>query len=652
MLSSGGVGYFEYQAQVRGDATLSLPVRLDQADDVLKSIVVFDDKGGAGAIQLPSRAPLSDIFRGLPFGPSALDSGAELLAALKGAEISVDGPVSIDGRIVSVTEETAKGADGLEITRHRVTAMTSGGLRQFVLEAADGVTFKDPLLRSQIDQALTSVSEHREGQGRMLTIRAKGEGSRTVTVAFVAETPLWKASYRVTTAADQAKAWLQGWAVLENVSGVDWRDVELTLATGNPVTFRQQLYATYYVQRPEVPVEILGRILPPADDGAVAAAPAVRPPAPKSRAAPVPAAPPAPPPPPPLPMSRAMADEAAPPPELDVLAGGAPASDAKESATQVTFTLPNRVTVLNGQSLSVPIVNKQASAQRIGVFQPATHPRHPLAAVQLNNDTGSSLPPGVITLYDQDAKSQTSYVGDARMSAFPAGETRLLSFALDTKVTVDLSRAFDKTVTKISLANGVLRAAATDIEEAVYTIKGAANEPRSLILEHERRPGWSLTAPDPKGVDMTPTAFRLPVSVKAGETQTFKASTEWVRDETLAAVNLAHDTFLLYANNARLTPDQRAAFARMAALRKAADDFDPLIAAANSARDRALEEQERIRENIKAVPGGTSIQARYIRALNDLEDEFARYKQTLGSLEARKADAEKALADYIATLTF
>ena len=61
----------------------------------------------------------------------------------------------------------------------------------------------------------------------------------------------------------------QGWAVLENMSGQDWRDVEPTLVSGNPVTFRQALYAAYYVDRPEVPVEVLGRVLPAPDTGAI-----------------------------------------------------------------------------------------------------------------------------------------------------------------------------------------------------------------------------------------------------------------------------------------------------------------------------------------------------------------------------------------------
>jgi hypothetical protein len=42
--------------------------------------------------------------------------------------------------------------------------------------------------------------------------------------------------------------------VLENTSGHDWRDVEVTLAAGSPRALRQALYRAYYVDRPEVPV--------------------------------------------------------------------------------------------------------------------------------------------------------------------------------------------------------------------------------------------------------------------------------------------------------------------------------------------------------------------------------------------------------------
>src|SRR5271156_4306571 len=98
MLSSGGLGYFEYEAAVDGDATLKLTVSLDQVDDVLKSLVVYDDKGGVGGLSLPGKEPLRQTFRDMPFDQSALDSPAALLGALKGAQISVGGPRAVSGR--------------------------------------------------------------------------------------------------------------------------------------------------------------------------------------------------------------------------------------------------------------------------------------------------------------------------------------------------------------------------------------------------------------------------------------------------------------------------------------------------------------------------------------------------------------------------
>ena len=83
VLSTGGVGYFEYEAAVEGDATLALDVPLDQVDDVLKSLVVYDAGGSAGEITLAGREPLAQSFVDLPFDRAALNSATDLLNALQ-----------------------------------------------------------------------------------------------------------------------------------------------------------------------------------------------------------------------------------------------------------------------------------------------------------------------------------------------------------------------------------------------------------------------------------------------------------------------------------------------------------------------------------------------------------------------------------------
>ena len=153
LLSSGGLGYYEYEADADGDATVELTVPLDQVDDVLKSLVVFDDKGGVGGLDLPSREPLAETFRRLPFTAEDLNSSAGLIEALRGAEVEIGGAHALRGRIVSVAQEERTSPEGRPLEpRHRVTVMSDKGLEQFVLEEADSVKFVDPSLQAEIDE--------------------------------------------------------------------------------------------------------------------------------------------------------------------------------------------------------------------------------------------------------------------------------------------------------------------------------------------------------------------------------------------------------------------------------------------------------------------------------------------------------------------
>src|SRR5438477_9025027 len=181
MLSSGGLGYFEYEATVDGDATLKLTVGLEQVDDVLKSLVVYDAKGGVCGLSLPGREPLKQAFKDLPFDESSLASPATLLATLKGAQVSIGGGRAMSGRIVSVTPETASLNDGkATIQRTRVTLLTERGLQQFILEDAENLQFADSSLREKVGQALMAIQGNRAREARALELTTRGQGRRAV----------------------------------------------------------------------------------------------------------------------------------------------------------------------------------------------------------------------------------------------------------------------------------------------------------------------------------------------------------------------------------------------------------------------------------------------------------------------------------------
>ncbi|MFT3808496.1 MAG: hypothetical protein QM698_01115 [Micropepsaceae bacterium] len=652
MLSAGGVGYFEYQAEVSGWEQLSIPVRLDQVDDVLKSAVVFDDAGGSGTIELQGRDSLNEIFRTMPIGPDAFNSPAELYAALKGEEITISDPVSARGKIVSVVEETAE-KENASITRHRMAIMTDSGLVQFVLEEGRDIAFTNEALNAKVNDALSAIATNRQRELRTLKITARGEGARTVTVGFVIEAPLWKTSYRLVTGAD-GKARMQGWAVIENASGADWTDVELTLVSGNPVTFKQALYDKYYVQRESVPVEVLGRVSPRRDDGSTGGedsdweqngqgSPIE--PAPEPMSVPSPAAPP--------PAKAAMPQTE----EVSVTGSristepGQVAAESAESATSVIFTLSNAVTAGSGQSLAVPILDREVPAQLISFYQPYTHPTHPLSAVKLTNDTGTGLPPGITTLFDSSG-GRTVFSGDAVLSVLPVGENRILSFALDQKVVVDASDARDDVITGAKLAGGVLEIQMVQRKTNAYSIKGAANEDRNVVIETPRY-NWELKSHDLAKTDATYNYLRIPVFVAAGKTEKLDVVWENVTSNTISAVDqLYASDYAYYASTeSRLPEPIRAAFVRMAELRVAVDAADRAINALDEEQARIYDEQERIRSNLAAVPEGSDMQRRYLASLATQEDRLAAIAAERGTRQAELSAARQALTDYVMSLT-
>ena len=67
-------------------------------------------------------------------------------------------------------------------------------------------------------------------------------------VSYAVPTPTWKAAYRVVL---DDKSLLQAWAMVNNVSQEDWRDVSLTLATGAPMSLQIDLHTPELAKRPD-----------------------------------------------------------------------------------------------------------------------------------------------------------------------------------------------------------------------------------------------------------------------------------------------------------------------------------------------------------------------------------------------------------------
>jgi len=635
MLSSGGVGYVEYAAEVSGAAALGIDVPLEQVDDVLKSLVVFDTAGGIGGFTLPGRDNVRAAFAEVPFGPEALESPLAYLNSLRGVTLEIGGPRPMTGQLMraeTVQDRPAAAAATVpSVPRTRVTLMTAEGMRQFVLEEAETVQVADPVLRQRIGRSLDAMRRDAGQATRHITLRAPGQGTRTLRVGYVAAAPLWKVSYRLVMPGQGAlTARLQGWAVLENATGADWNGVELALQYGNPVTFHQAIYRSYFVQRPEVPVEVLGRLLPGVDTAARPMPPPPPSPAPATMTA----------------ARGALAKSASASAPMAEMAAPAETVEATEGAQETVFVLPGKVVLAAGHTASMPILDREAKAQRVYLVQYGRP--HPLAAIRLTNDTQTSLPAGVLTLYDP--ASPAMFAGDARLGGLPAGESRMLSFAEDLRSNVTWTNEQATTVAALTAASGVLRLDERLRWTTTVTLVAPAAEPREMLVEVPRQAGATPVPGDAvHPAEETATAWRYAITLKPGETRTLAVHADRITRQQFALLDDDSILVRLLATT-ELDAKAKAALKRLADLRAARGARQAELDKINAQFDGVEHDQERVRQNIAAVPANDALRGRLVRSLEALEgriDTLHRAaEQAQAAVEKAQADLETAVRQF------
>jgi hypothetical protein len=599
---------------------------------------VFDSAGGVGTVELPGRDNTHTAFGNLAFGPAALNSPINYLNSLQGVEISVQGPRPMTGRIMHADRvtETLPGPVAATVQRTRVTLMGASGLQQFVLEDAESIQVTDPVLRARIGSALESLRREASLSMRHLTLRSDGTGHRTVRVGYVAVAPLWKASYRLMLPAkDDDPARLQGWAVLENQSGTDWSGIALTLQYGNPVTFRQAIYRSYYVQRPEVPVEILGRILPDVDTRARAAELA------KSASAgamgSAVGAPLAPAPAPMVAQNRAMA-----------MAQPTEQVQAAEGVEETTFQLATPVVLAAGHTANVPIIDKSIPAERVDLA--TGNDTHPLSAIRITNTTGTSLPAGVLTLYDTSGPAM--FAGDARLGGLPTGETRLLSFAQDLRTTVERESSGETSLASLTAAQGVLHITFRQREILHVTLTAPATEPRRVLVEIPKEGDRTLTldgGPVP-GTEETATAWRVPVALKPGEVRKLTAYVDRLDRESSTLMDNDAAVVVSLLNQQTLTAAERTALQQLASLRQDLAAKRTALEQLRAQQTAIEQDEDRIRKNLEAVAANDALHARLTRALDADEMKLEQLATAIDQANSAANRAHQALTDAVASL--
>src|SRR5579884_2210926 len=278
ILYSSGVGYFQREGSVEGDSRVDLSFDVRDVNDLIKSMTLRDlDGGHVSAVSYDSNAPVERTLQSFAINLNGNPSFGQILGQARGEKVEValaqaaqGQPGTMSGTLIGVETQTHQVGKDATVAVEVLNLWCADGVRSCKLAEVQRLRFLNPAIDSEFRKALETLALSHDTQKKAVSIQFAGEGKRRVKVGYVVESPIWKTSYRlVLDKQGKAAPYLQGWAVVENTTDEDWKDVRMALVSGRPISFRMNLYDPLFVQRPLVEPELFASLRPVAYSGSL-----------------------------------------------------------------------------------------------------------------------------------------------------------------------------------------------------------------------------------------------------------------------------------------------------------------------------------------------------------------------------------------------
>ncbi len=702
-LYKNGVGFFEHIGTVRGNQAVTIDFTTAQLNDVLQSLTAVDLGGGRiGGAGYNSTTPLDQQLKSLPISLSADPTAADFYTAIRGARVEVTGSgAPITGRILNVElrETTApkkEGDDAALAQRHFLTVVSdSGTMRTLELTGSTSVHLLDGNLHTDVNRYLEILAGNHQDGLRHLTLTDNGPAAaRELRVSYISEVPIWKCTYRLlfdnrAAAGTTKTATLQGWAVIDNTVGSDWNNVELSLIAGAPQSFLQPISQPYYSRRPEIGLPQEAQLTPQTHESGeqvdrstvtahgqqVASAGAItgslglntsqqivgqgvgrgvgngygqgsgggtyrhgmegRPEPKRDR------------------LSNLAEPLAAPSPiayEDSVAASITPNTKTGSFDDYFEYKLTEPVTIRKNESALVPILQAKVDVDPVTLWSPSQP--QPLRALWLKNTSQLTLDRGSFSILENG-----NFSGQGLLDPIHPGERRLLSYAADQAVRVSTEPIVDsnggtRKVQQITIAKGILTEKIAETAQESYSIHNAASDPRTVVVEQPRRGGWELSS-DAKPEETTPSLYRFRVSAAPGATEHLRITERHTISTRYALASAGEEQLTLLLRQDGDPAEVVKALQPILETKRRLADLDAQIGQHNQEIGTIQNDQNRLRENLKALKGSAEERAltkRYTDELNSQEDRLKLLRDQITGLQQQQQSSRDTLAGQLEAL--
>lgn len=314
------------------------------------------------------------------------------------------------------------------------------------------------------------------------------------------------------------------------------------------------------------------------------------------------------------------------------------------------YKLKDRVTIHKNESALVPIVQAHVAGEKVSLWNASLGSMRPLRALWLTNTSSLTLDGGSFSVLEDEA-----FAGEGLADSIKPGERQLLSYAADLGVRVGAKLQSDQQrVTRVRVSRGVMFQTSEMRELKTYTIRNDDATRRTLLIEHPVRQGWQLAGNDPKPEETTSAAYRFRLSVEPKTTATLAVRESKPLETSYAITNLTEDQIGMYLRQKSINPEVEAAFHKIVAQKSRVAELDAEISRRDDEKQKIYDDQQRLRENLKALKGSAEERAltqRYTQQLADQETRLQTLQHESENLRKERAREQATLEDMIQGLT-
>jgi hypothetical protein len=668
VLFSSGVGYFQREGVVEGDARVDLSFDVRDINDLIKSMVLRDlDGGHVSAVSYDSNAPVERTLKSFAINLNGNPSFAGILNQARGEKIEVvlqqtnaAQPGTLTGTIVGLEQQKQPVGKDAVADVEVLNLWCADGVRSIKMSEVQRVRFLSPILDGEFRKALETLALSHDTAKKAVSINFAGEGKRNVRVGYVVENPIWKTSYRLVLDKDKKAApYLQGWAVVENPTDEDWKDVRMALVSGRPISFQMDLYTPLYVQRPVVEPELFASLRPVAYSGSLRNLDRLaeadgkfedqsfrRDKAEKQAASGAPPAAPG-------PGgfggggrgafagdSKRKLDE-----RMDLGSTARSVAQAAKLGDFFQYTIDRPVTLPRQKSALLPIINKDVAATRLSIYNERTQAKFPLLGLRLKNTSGVHLMQGPITVFEG-----SNYAGDARILDLQPNEERLISYAIDLGTEVNPVPSSDNgRLTSVKAVKGVVYTTTKVREAKTYTIANRNDQERTILIEHPVRNDFHLVDTD-KPVETAADFNRFEVKVPAGKDGKLVVTEERQLFSNMAINNLDDNSIRIFMNSPVTSAKVKSALENALKLRWETAKTQREIQEQERQLKVIVDDQTRLRANLKEMPSTAAAYKRYLEKFDAQETQIETFQKEIKRLQGIEHSQKKEFEDYLASL--